>query len=138
MKRLFIILCAIFMATSASADAGSGIWTSNGSSPTTTVSAGKRAYFQFAAGASNSKLIYVSANSYVCFDTDIASATVGAARITIRLAIASAGTDVSSVSIASPAFNTTDCRDIRVGSYWINIVTQPAGSEVARVMIQGS
>lgn len=138
----FIMAIAIFFPATAFADPGSEPWVTFSQSTTAAqvghISGGSGALLVINAGDTNSALLHVnSSNAYVCFDPDIAAASTGAARVTMKLALSAVPADNAAITMPAIPVNGTDCIDIVRGAYWINIDTPASGAEVAHLIVQG-
>ena len=117
-------------------------------SPTSTrscsIDSGDTCYFgSNAANTGNSMTFNVpSYNAIACFDSDTGSAAAGAAVVKFWR-VSSSGLKVGSFIPSAATTSTlsglpTDCFVMLTGSWWIEVSTAPAGSEVSLVTITGS
>jgi hypothetical protein len=142
-----LCLLASMVSGTALADSGTKQLTRE-QSPTSTrscsIDSGDTCYFgSNAANPGNSMTFSVpSYNAIACFDSDTGSVSAGAAVVKfwrVTSSGAKAGSFIPSAATTSTLSGLpTDCFVMLTGSWWIEVSTPPAGSEVSLVTITGS
>lgn len=140
-RLVLIVAMALAIAAPAFANPGVEPWVKDSQSAATTettfVSAGGAVYLSLNSGSGNSKVLRVSAaQADLCFDPDVGG-TGGSARVNVYRALDYNDTTNAAILVGAPPFDGSDCIEITIGRYWIEVTTAATGGEVARVLVQG-
>lgn len=139
--RVSLIASLLIASLPALADPGVGAFTNakfNGSTTVVKVGGGELVY-SFTTAVDSVAFRVDSPLGDLCFDTDTASATVGAARISVLRAVDSTNrVTISSIALPAVPFDGTDCLELTGGAqYWIKVDTGRAGAETPVATITG-